>query len=69
MSDGWIGGILIGLGILVIAAVNILAWQNSHEWHESPYGSDTMRRKVNGKWQYRPMTEEEAQARFESEAW
>ena len=39
------------------------------EWHECRFKYHIMQRKINGVWQYRPMTNEEEYDRFKSEAW
>ena len=52
----------------LIAYVNILAFERRGEWHEDPYHF-RMRRKVAGKWQYRPMTHSEEVDAVDRNAW
>ena len=70
MSDE-IGVILLMLGVILLAglAVAIRFGQTRHEWHASPWQHGTMRRKVNGRWQYRAMTEDEEWEEFSRSAW
>lgn len=54
--------------LALIVYVNILALPRRGEWHEDPYQL-RMRRKVAGKWQYRPMTRSEEVDAVDRNAW
>jgi hypothetical protein len=42
-----------------IVLVNLHVRRFDHEWHRDPSHLDKMRRRINGKWQYRDMTDAE----------
>jgi len=56
--------------VAIIFAILIILQQmypihDKGEW-EATFSGDRMRRKINGKWQYRPMTDEEYRADMDS---
>ena len=55
--------------VSLLAAMLMIEPIADNQWHESPWHSEMMRRKVNGTWQYRPMTDQEIWDKISSEAW
>jgi hypothetical protein len=66
MSPGAIG--LLLCGVVLLALYTFLHFRNRNgEWREA--GGNKMRRRVNGKWQYREMTDEEADEDWQARQW
>jgi hypothetical protein len=56
--------------LVVLARISVDGWwRRCREWHEAPFRRDMMRCWTDGRWQYRPMTDDEAAEAFSSDAW
>jgi hypothetical protein len=55
--------------VLALVANGVFGYRQDRDgtWHV--YKAETMRRWINGAWQYRPMTDEELMEDFDARAW
>lgn len=70
MSTAIVPILIIVLPLLIGWFVISLFLPLSHEWHRHPWQDETMRRRINGQWQIRAMTEDEKRQHIHSrEEW